>query len=368
MRILFLITRADTVGGAQGHVRDLAASLIQNQQEVLVLTGSRGIYNTVLNKLGIKSIACETLQKQINPVKDWQTLLFFIKTIRQFQPDIVTTHSSKAGILGRMACQITKTPCIYTAHGWSFTEGIPQPSRTIYLLLERLAETLADKIICVSENDRKLGINSGMNPERLITVHNGIQDISNNFRANPSNSDSVKIVMVARFDLQKDHITLIKAFENIEGAKLVFVGDGPKLDEMKNYVNQRGLVERVEFLGYRQNIPEILAQAHIFASISHWEGFPYTIIEAMRAQLPVIASNVGGVAEAVIDGVTGYCISRSDVDNLKDRLAKLVNNAQLRYELGSKGRQIYESEFTFQQMFTKTYEVYEQVLKQRSKN
>lgn len=362
MKILFIITRADTVGGAQVHVRDLAISLNQKGHQVLVITGVFGPYNTVLKNNGVETIACDAFIQKISPFQDWQTLRFLIKTIRDFKPDIVSTHSSKAGILGRLACKLTNTPRIFTAHGWAFTEGVPEPSRSIYQLIEKLTEPLADKIICVSDRDRIIGINSGMKPDKLLTVHNGMPEVSNELKANQDCSDAVKIVMVARFDKQKDHLTLIKAFQTISGAQLNLVGDGPNLEEIKNYVNQIGIAERVNFLGFRNNIAEILAQAHIFTLVSNWEGFPRTIIEAMRAGLPVVASDVGGVAEAVIDGSNGYLIPRGDVEVLRNRLQKLVKDEKLRREMGYLARQRYESEFTFQHMFEKTFDVYEKVL------
>lgn len=365
MKILFIITRADTVGGVQVHVRDLAISLNQKGHEVLVITGIFGPYNTVLKNNGVESIASDTFIQKISPLQDWQTLRFLIKTIRNFKPDIVSTHSSKSGILGRLACKITNTPRIFTAHGWAFTEGVPEPSRSIYQWMERLTEPLADKIICVSERDRLIGINSGMKPDKLLTVHNGMPEISNELKANQNNSDNIKIVMVARFDKQKDHLTLIKAFQTISGVQLNLVGDGPNLEEIKNYVNEIGIAERVNFLGFCDNIAEILAEAHIFTLVSNWEGFPRTIIEAMRAGLPVVASDVGGVAEAVIDGNNGYLIPRGDVEVLRNRLQKLVEDEKLRREMGYLARQRYESEFTFQHMFEKTFEVYEKVLKDR---
>jgi glycosyltransferase involved in cell wall biosynthesis len=367
MRILFSITRADTIGGAQVHIRDLAQALLIRGHEVLVVTGASGPLNTSLKSLGIQTVACNSLHKSINPMKDRQALSFLIKTIQQFKPNLVTTHSSKAGILGRIACKITKTPCIFTAHGWAFTEGVPQPSRAIYQLLERLGEPLADKIICVSECDRSLGIQTGMNPSRLVTIHNGIEDIPEPLRTKPDTTSPIRITMVARFDRQKDHLTLIEAFKNIQGAELVLIGDGPRLEEIKTYVSQIGIAEKVNFLGYRDNISEILAQSHIFALISNWEGFPYTVVEALRAGLPVVASNVGGVTEAIIDGVTGYCVPRGDIDLLRQRLLKLVNDGELREKMGRKGRERYESEFTFKHMFEKTFTVYEEVLKQKTK-
>ncbi|MEM6837209.1 MAG: glycosyltransferase, partial [Cyanobacteria bacterium P01_C01_bin.120] len=104
------------------------------------------------------------------------------------------------------------------------------------------------------------------------------------------------------------------------------------------------------------------AKAQIFALISHWEGFPRTILEAMRAGLPVVASRVGGVAEAVIDGETGFCVARQDVETLRKRLARLVLEPQLRLRMGQAARRRYEANFTFQQMYAKTCQVYEHVL------
>ena len=362
MRILFIITRADTVGGAQVHVRDLASALIRQGHEVLVVTGVSGPYNIALDSWGVHSLSCKVLQQQIDPVRDWQAFSFLMQTIRQFQPDLVSTHSSKAGILGRLACRVTNTPCIFTAHGWAFTGGVPEPSRTIYRQLERLAEPLADRIICVSEQDRLLGIKAGMKPDRLLTVHNGMPDIPPELKANPADPNPVRIVMIARFDKQKDHLTLLQAFQSLLDAQLDLVGDGPKLEETKATVDKLGIGDRVNFLGYCNNVAKILAQAHIFTLISNWEGFPRTIIEAMRAGLPVVASNVGGVTEALKDGVTGYCVPRGDVTSLRDRLSKLVSDAKLRRKMGCAGRQCYEVEFTFQRMFEQTFRVYEDVL------
>ena len=367
MKILFFITRSDTIGGAQIHVRDLSKLLIKKGHEVVVATGASGSYTIELERNGIKSVAVQVMQQKINPIEDGKTVFYFKQIIHEFQPDIISTHSSKAGFIGRLVSKLTNKPCLFTVHGWAFTEGVPEPSRTVYEWLERQVETWADKIICVSEYDRQLGIKVGMNPYRLLTIHNGMPDISDELRANPSVSYPVKIVMVARFDRQKDHLTLIKALPSFSGVQLLLVGDGPKLQDLKKIVEQMKIADRVKFLGYCDNVAEILAQAQIFTLISNWEGFPRSIVEAMRAGLPVIASNVGGVNEAVIDGVTGYCVPRGDIDILRERLSKLITEPGLRQAMGERGRQRYESEFTFQHMYEKTFEVYEKILTERRK-
>lgn len=369
MRILFIITRADTVGGAQVHVRDLSKALKSAGHQVLVLVGSPGLYTDDLHSNNIEFRTCLTFHQQIKPFQDWQTLLFFQQTIKQFHPDIISTHSSKAGILGRLVAKITKTPCLFTAHGWAFTEGVPQPTRKIYQIIESLAEPLTDQIICVSDHDRHIGIKTGMNAKRLKTIHNGLLDISSSLMAKPTNGEPVKIVMVARFDQQKDHYTLLKAFQGLSGAQLDLVGDGPVLNNIKALVAELDLFQTVNFLGFSKDIPQILAQSQIFTLISNWEGFPYTIIEAMRAGLPVIASDVGGAAEAFHEGLSGFTIPRGDVDTLRNRLQQLINNPQLRHEMGVAARQRYEQEFTFARMFAETYQTYENLLlKSKSKS
>ncbi|MEC4853293.1 MAG: glycosyltransferase family 4 protein, partial [Jaaginema sp. PMC 1079.18] len=282
--------------------------------------------------------------------------------IKQFSPDIVSLHSSKAGILGRLACFFLNQPCIFTAHGWAFTEGVPKFQKNIYRFLEQKFEFLASRIICVSEYDRNLGIAAGMNPDRIVTIHNGMPDIPNALHANPCQSDPVQMVMVARMDTQKDHTTLIQAISEISNIKLQLVGDGPKKTTIQTQVNSLGLSHNVEFLGYREDIAHILAKTQIFLLISNWEGFPCTTLEAMRAGLPVIVSNVGGASEALIEGKTGYCIPKGDVATLRERILTLVNNPDLRQQMGQAARKHYEENFTFEQMFQKTFAIYESVL------
>jgi glycosyltransferase involved in cell wall biosynthesis len=365
MNILFVITRADAIGGAQVHVKDLAMSLQQDQNKVLILTGQQGVYNEDLRQAGIKTIACEFLQKSINPFLDGKSLRYILHIISIFQPDVIASHSSKTGLLARLASQITKIPCVFTAHGWSFTTGVPQPNRSIYLWLEKLTASWADKIICVSEYDRQIGIQAGMNPEKLITIHNGMKDTSIDLRANPASSNPIKIAMIARFDQQKDHVTLIKAIQDID-AELILVGEGPRVNNIRQQVEKLGISNKVQFLGFRQDIAQILAQVQIYTLISNWEGLPCTIIEAMRAGLPVIASDVGGVKEIVIEDETGYLIPRGDFKTLRQKLAYLISNEQVRVKMGALARQKYETQLTFQQMYSQTLTTYQEVISQTS--
>ena len=365
MNILFIITRADAIGGTQVHVKDLAVALQKDRHKVLVLTGQQGIYNEDLSQAGIESISCQYLYKQIDPFSDGKSLRYILHVIDLFKPDLIAAHSSKSGVLGRLAGKVAKIPCIFTAHGWSFTPGVREPNRTIYRWLEKLTASFADRIICVSEYDKNMAIKAGINSQKLLTVHNGMKDISVNLQANPRTCEPVRVAMVARFDRQKDHSTLIKAFSKVD-AELILIGDGPSRIKVRQQVEQLNIGHKVKFLGFRKDVAEILSQVQIYTLISNWEGLPCTIIEAMRAGLPVIASDVGGVKEIVLDEHTGYVIPRSDVRTLQQKLNYLVANEQARICMGITARQKYESRLTFQHMYEKTLTIYQDLVNSKS--
>ena len=362
MKILFIVTRADTLAGAQVHVRDLSQHLIQQGHDVLVVTGKSGKYTDLLQQVNISSVSCPELKREIHPLDDLSALLKLRSLIHEYQPDLISTHSSKAGILGRLASRSVGIPCLFTAHGWTFTEGVPHPQRTIYRQIERMAAPLAKRIICVSEHDRQIGIATGMSPKRLVTIHNGMPDIPTELHAQPTSGVPVRLVMIARFDHQKDHTSLLHALRSVPGVHLDLVGDGPNLNEVEALAQTLGLTERVHFLGFRSDVTGLLCKAHVFTLISNWEGFPRTTLEAMRAGLPVVVSDVGGAAEAVIEGQTGFCVPRGDVDRLVQCLSLLATDAVLREKLGKAARQRYLDHFTFERMFEKTVQIYEEIL------
>ena len=222
---------------------------------------------------------------------------------------------------------------------------------------------LATKIITVSEFDRQLGLNARIAPaDRLVTVHNGMADAADVKLAEPARTP-VRMVMIARFGAQKDHPTLFRALAGLRSLpwELDLVGDGPLMDETRRLAASLDLGERVRFLGQRNDVDRILAESQISLLATNWEGFPLSILESMRAGLPVIASDVGGINESVQDGATGYLVRRGDVDGLRARIAELLAAPELRSRLGANGRARFQREFTLQQSVAGTLAVYRQV-------
>lgn len=358
MKILLAITTADSIGGAQLYVRDLADRLRRDRHDVLVVTGAPGALTAMLAERGIPTIACPHLQRSLHPVRDVRAIRALGRIIRDFGPDLVSAHSSKAGTVARIASRLNGVPCVFTAHGWAFAEGVREPGRTLWRVIERATERLATRIICVSRFDRELAIRSGFDPARLVTIHNGIGVAPAAPTRREAQAGPVRIAMVARFFPQKDHRSLIQAIQAIPECVLDLVGDGPLQAAMEAYATEIGVRNRVHFHGYRSDVSDILAQASIFALTSHHEGFPLTTLEAMRAGLPAIVSDVGGAGEAVTDGVTGYLTPRGDVAAIRSRLRLLLDQPSLRRQMGESARTSYARSFTFDRMYEATLAVY----------
>ena len=360
---MYLITRGDSIGGAQVHVRDLAVRAHDEGNEVVVVTGIAGPLTEQLAERGVRSLICPGMLREISPHKDLGAIRAFRDILRAEKPDLVSTHSSKAGIVGRIGARWAGVKVIFTAHGWAFTGGVPQPKRSIYKAIERIHEPLASRIVCVSAHDRTIGIAAGMSADRLVTIHNGMPEVEPELRAKPAHPGPVRAVMTARFDRQKDHETLFRAMTNLPDLQLDLIGNGPDLAATEALARELNIHDRVSFLGQRADVSSILANAHIFVLSSRWEGFPRSTLEAMRAGLPVVVSNVGGAAEAVTNGETGFVVHPGDREELGERLRDLVRSPDLRGQMGAAGRLRFDREFTFDIMYGKTRALYGDVLR-----
>jgi glycosyltransferase involved in cell wall biosynthesis len=364
LNIAYLITRAEPIGGAQIHVRDLAVALRTRGHSPTVVTGGTGSFVDSLRDQGVPVMILNHLAVPIRPLQDvraFREIRFALQTLR---PDLVTTHSSKAGILGRMAARSLGIPVVFTAHGWAFTPGIPSSQATVYRRIERLAGPLSSRIITVSEFDRNLALAARIaSSDRLVTVHNGIPDIAPEARSEPGR-EPVRLVMIARFEPQKDHATLFRALAGLKEKPwtLDLVGNGPLMGDMQALASELEIGSHIRFLGQRMDVDQLLGEAQVSLLVTNWEGFPLSVLESMRAGLPVIASDVGGINEAIQEGTTGYLVPRGDVIHLRERISQLLADAELRQCLGSNGRNRFLENFTLSEAVSKTVAVYRSIL------
>lgn len=360
MRILYVITRAGAAG-AQTHLSTLMHGLPE-EHKLAVAVGEEGYVTDSARRRGARVFIVPALTRSIRPDLNFRAVLGIRRIIADWHPDVIHAHCLNGGLAGRLAARWAGCPSVYTVHGWQFAKGVPKLRRPVAFLVEWLGARLGSVIITVCEYDRHIAAAWRIaRKSEVILVHHGIEDCS--VRASAiRTAPEVRIVMVARFMPQKDQYSLIKACEKVSGKwKLWFVGDGPTIGLAQAEVERLGLEERILFLGHQADVASILASADIFVLISHYEGLPGSIVEAMRAGLPVVASNVGGVAEGVQDGKNGFLVQRGNLVALRGALTKLIQSPQLRAAMGAASRQLYEDQFTAHQMVEKTVKVYKMV-------
>lgn len=367
MKLLYVITMSNW-GGAQAHLYDLVKHAITQNHECVVVVGEPGELTDRLKALGVKVIVLKSLVRNFQPIKDLKCVFDLSHILAKEKPDLVHAHSSKAGIAARIAAKLRSVPVIFTVHGWAFTEGVEKRKRSLFIFIERWVARFTNKIICVSEYDRRLAIDNNVGkPNDLITIVNGVEP-TNFTHERKVVEGPTRIIMVARFSSQKDYETLTLALSMLTGDFVAsYVGEGELLENVRLLAKDRGIENKIKFLGMRNDVIELLEQSDIFVLASNYEGLPISIIEAMSKHLPIIATNVGGIKELVADGETGFLTNRNDVEGLVGKLQYFLDFPEERIHMGEASYQKFKSEFTLEIMLDKTFAVYQEVLKGKRK-
>jgi glycosyltransferase involved in cell wall biosynthesis len=364
MKIAQIVTRGDTLGGAQTHVRELSLQLRSMGHDITVITGAPGIFSEQMKQAGITCIPLPSMVRPLSPHRDLAAVVQLIRVLRELEPELVCTHTAKAGSLGRVAAWLQQIPSVFTPHGWSMLDRVSAQAHPFYRWTESLAARLGTCVINVCEFERECARQSGIGSKcKLEMVHNGISEISLE-RTRPVEEQPPTLVMVARYAPQKDHATLLEALSGIHGKEwtLVLVGSGQLEPYITAHIRRLRMESRVRFLPPETDVPRLLMTAQIFVLSTHFEAFPMSILEAMRAALPVVATRVGGIPEAVRHGHTGLLVAHRDVLGLRESLARLVAEPDVRVRLGAAGQQLWASRFTGATMTARTLEVYDRAL------
>jgi glycosyltransferase involved in cell wall biosynthesis len=328
-QLLILITLSE-LGGAQTAVALLLPGLVDRFEVTLAAQGS-GPLRDAAEAAGVPYVELEHVRRPIHPWQDALALVELVRLCRRLRPDIVHAHSSKVGVLGRVAAWLARVPVrVFTVHGWSFAAYDGLAGR-LYLWIERLMRPLTTAVVCVADATRRQGLAArACDPSRAVVIHNAVDAAS--FCERAETPGPCRIVSVGRFAYPKDFATLLAALELVDGEwRASLVGDGP----------DRAAVEGstlVELPGPRRDVADLLARSDIFVLSSRSEGFPVSILEAMAAGLPVVATDVGGVAEAVVAGETGFLVPPGDPRALAEALGRLVAEPRLRRRFGEAGR------------------------------
>lgn len=365
MKIIQFITHMNERGGAQNHVLELSKAMHQEGHEVIVMSSGNSEIVTQLEKEGIQYVPISSLITPINIIKDISSLYKIRKKMRVLAPDLVAIHSSKAGILGRIAAYSLNIPTVFTAHSWSFSPFNNFFKRKLFLFLEKYIAKITNGIITVSYNDYLIGLKHNIiNKKATRVIHNGIEDVR--FCRNDDVRDTLHLIMVSRFAHPKDHHLLLTALKNIEidNWELTLVGDGPNLNVIKDYAKQLDLDKKIIFTGEKNNVIPYLEKSDVLLLISKSEGLPISIIEGMRAKLPIIASDVGGIKELIENKKQGLLVN-NNVEEISNALKMLLNDNKLLKKYGDSSYEKYLEHFTFDKMYKKTINFYTYVLNKK---
>jgi glycosyltransferase involved in cell wall biosynthesis len=347
-RVLLLVTLGET-GGAQTYVAALAKALAREYDVVVAAHGEGFLAGAVPRYVSLRH-----LRRPLHPLHDALALVELYRLFRRERPLVVHANSSKAGVLGRLAALIARVPVrFFTVHGWAFTAHSGLASKA-YLWADRLMSPLTTTTICVAHGERDAGLRARTcRADRTVVIHNGVPlDVPRR----GAHSAPVTLLSVGRLRAPKDFATLVRAMAGLE-ARLRIAGDGPDRPALEAEIDRLGLTN-VELLGTRQDVPELLARSDVFVLASHSEGLPMSVLEAMAAGLPVVASAVGGVPELVVDGETGVLVPPGASAALASALSRLVADPGLRDRLGAAGRQRAEHEFSLERFEREHLELY----------
>jgi len=273
------------------------------------------------------------------------------RLVHRLSPDLVHLNSSKAGVVGRVALAFSQVPVVFTAHGWAFAAS--GTGTLIYATIERSVASFADAIVCVSKWDRKVALARRIgSPGRLHVIQNGVA-VEGTPPVRGPWPDEPRLACIARPSPQKDLPLLVKALSvpGLENWHLDVFGDGPDRGAVDEQIMTLGLSNRAHLLGDHANLTDQLPRYDALALPSNWEGLPFSILEGMAAGLPVVASDVGGVAEAVVDGETGLLVPRGDVEGFATALRRLAEDGPWARSLGLAGHTRVRNHFSAELMF-----------------
>lgn len=366
-----------TFGGTRKHLMYLATRLDPSRFDVSVICST--VRNPsfvadieVLLQRGIQ-VKVISMKRDISPFSDIGAFFRIYSFLRKGSFDIVHTHSSKAGFLGRIAARLAGVPVVlYTPHAFSFYRGLLGTKRS-YLLLERFAARFTNTIIAVSDGERDIAIKHAVTGDNgVVTIKNGVDlsefpdDIETGNLKNELGLEGASAIvgMVGRISAQKGYGYFIEAAVEVvksrPGVRFVLVGDG-NLDKARAEINRCGAKNIVVLTGQRADVTVLYALFDVVVVPSLWEGLAYVVLEAMAMRKPVIATSIPGNAEVVVHGETGYLVPPGDARTMANAIRDLLGDSAKVASMGKRGREEVERRYTVERNILSYERLYETI-------
>ena len=370
IKILHIINSLG-IGGAEVQLINLIRNLDDsNFSSTVCCVASGGPLANELEKLGINVVVLGQKRKF-----DPRVLLPLYRFMKKEHVDIVHTHLSRANLWGRIAARLAGVPVIITTE-----HGLNLWKNSIHITVNRILSEFTDQIIAVSDAGKRIRIQrERIKPKKLVTIHNCVDlrlfdkasDFHNDVRQEFGiGLDEPIVGFVGRLLEVKGIRYLIESIVELKAAiptvKLLIVGDGPLKGSLEDYAQKLELTDQVIFAGYRSDIPQVLNAMNVFVLPSLREDLPLSLIEAMAMRKPVVATNVGGNPEVVIDGETGILVPPKDATALAKAISRILLDEQLALRMGLSGRQRVENLFSADAVVARIQLIYNRFISQKS--
>ena len=336
INLLYVVTQLE-LGGAQKQLLSLIRRIDRDRYNLFLFTAQEGLLmEEALSLRDLTLYKSRHLKRPINFPEDLLAMIEMVRVIKKNKIDIVHTHSSKAGILGRWAGALAKAKIIiHTVHGWSFNDFQRPLVRKFYVGLERMSSKVTNRFIVVSNHDRQKGLDYKIGAEgQYSLVRYGIDRIQfsmrdSSIRKELGISDDARVVgTIACFKPQKaleDFVQLAFLTSQVfPQARFLVVGDGVLRKKIEKLIEKFNLGFQFILTGWRRDIPRVLSSMDVFVLTSLWEGLPIAVLEAMVSQVPVVATNTGGISEIITEGETGFLVPCHDMPSMLEKILALL--------------------------------------------
>lgn len=379
LKVLHVITMLE-LGGAQRNTLDTVRGLDRQQFTLGLACGLGGeLFAEGASLPQTEFFPIPHLLREVRPGHDWRAFWELRAAIRAFAPHIVHTHSSKAGVLGRLAAWWEDVPVvIHSVHGFGFGPHQWLPVRTAFLAMEKLVASKTTAFVAVSRENLEEGVRLGLFPREKATVIRSGIDLA--AFAHAADGQAVReelgvpkeapvVLQVSCFKPQKAPERFVELAARLAAAfpaaHFLLVGDGELRQRLERLRTRLRLERRLHLLGWRRDIPRLLATAQVVTLTSRFEGLPRVLVEARCAGVPVVAMAVDGVVEVVADGVNGFLVPPGDVITMAERVSFLLAHPEVARSMGQAGRQGLE-EFSVERMVRDQEALYRTLWTQRA--
>ena len=374
-KIFHIITLLE-LGGAQRTALTLVSELNKDRFDAVLCCGPGGQLDQEANRVVPRMFFISNLCRPIRPWRDLKALFELVRLLRIERPHIVHTHSSKAGVIGRLAAWLAGVPIrVHTVHGFGFNPAQPFWVRLIYVWLERILALRTTTLVFVSNANRNEAVARRIgNPEKqaLIRAAVHLEDHLSlvHTRAAPEkiflSPDDRLVITVGPFKPQKNLLDFVraaqKAVQRCERVRFLVVGDGVGRNELESEIACLNLSDKIILAGWRSDVPNLLARADIFCMTSLWEGLPMALVEAMAAGLPCVVNAVDGCRDVVENGVTGFLTQPGNHQETADKIIYLLDHPEEARALGQRARESVGPEFACARMIEQHETLYERLL------